>query len=76
MRRVLGWMGKRDAMTDPDPKWLVLAALIQVRDAERERCAGIAQDRHKQWHADMDNCEVCDDESACADIAAAIRRGE
>ena len=54
----------------------VLAALIKVRDAEKERCAVVAQDRHKQWHADMDTCEVCDDESACADIAAAIRKGE
>lgn len=48
--------------------------------AERERCAKIAETRHEIWRFphpdDAQHGEVCDGISACADIAAAIRRGD
>jgi hypothetical protein len=48
---------------------------------EREACAKAAETRHEFWHMphpdDALPFEVCDDVSACADIAAAIRaRGD
>ena len=47
--------------------------------AERERCAKVAETRHERWrmpHPAVANPgEVCDDITACADIAAAIRKG-
>lgn len=48
-----------------------------IAAAERERCARLAEDRHLGWvfpHPDDARPgEVCDDATACADIAAAIR---
>lgn len=46
--------------------------------AERERAARIAEGRHAYWQMphpdDAKDGEVCDDISACRDIAAAIRK--
>ncbi len=44
--------------------------------AERERCAKIALLQHLVWDSQGDDCAVCDDESACVDIAAAIRKDQ
>lgn len=47
-----------------------------ARDMQ-ERAAGVAEDRHEQWRMphpdDARPGEVCDDISACRDIATAIR---
>ena len=47
---------------------------------ERERAAKVALERHKAWETchpdDADFGQVCDDISACADISAAILKGE
>lgn len=55
--------------------YAAVAPLIAA--AERERCARLAEDRHLGWvfpHPDDARPgEVCDDATACADIAAAIR---
>ena len=42
--------------------------------AERERCAVIAENRYLDWTKQGAECSVCDDESACDEIAAAIRK--
>ena len=55
-----------------------VAALVEAaRREEREACAKVAETRHEFWDMkhpdDALPFEVCDDVSACADIAAAIR---
>lgn len=51
----------------------LLAALPHIREA----CARTAEERHKHWRMphpdDAAPFEVCDDVSACRDIATAIR---
>lgn len=62
------------------PEWKV-AGLLNELQSERssliEQCAKIAETRHKRWKLphpdDAKPGEVCDDVSACRDIAAAIR---
>jgi|GEM_PF-6153548 len=53
------------------------ARLASERAAGREEAAKVAETRHEYWHMphpdDAKPFEVCDDVSACADIAAAIR---
>jgi len=57
----------------------ILAAEKRGEEREREACAVTAEERHHSWgtHAQIKGIEVEDDISACAEIAAAIRkRGE
>lgn len=53
------------------------AAREEGAKAERERCAKVAEHRHELWKMphrdDAEPGEVCDDITACADIAQAIR---
>ena len=55
----------------------ILAVAPAIRRAALEEAAGVAEDRHLGWvfpHPDDARPgEVCDDATACADIAAAIR---
>lgn len=68
--------------TSDDARKLLIREIIAavaplIAKAERERCAKVAEDRHLGWifpHPDdAKPGEVCDDATACADIAAAIR---
>ena len=49
----------------------VLARIDAAVLAERARCAAVARNRWQIWAAD-ESCPVCDDVTACKDIAAAI----
>lgn len=55
----------------------VAMALSSAKAEEREACARVAESRHVHWRMphpdDARPFEVCDDETACRDIAAAIR---
>lgn len=58
----------------------MVAAAEAATKRERERAAKVALERHKAWETchpdDADFGQVCDDISACADISAAILKGE
>lgn len=55
----------------------VAMALASAKAEEREACARVAESRHVHWRMphpdDARPFEVCDDETACRDIAVAIR---
>lgn len=64
-----------DAAADEIEK--LLAALQTARHDALEEAALVAEERYNLWHMphpdDARPFEVCDDASACRDIAAAIR---
>ena len=55
----------------------IAAVAPLIAAAEREKCAKVAERRWRDWPGihpdDAKKAEVCDDVTACADIAAAIR---
>lgn len=56
---------------------IIAAVAPLIAAAEREACAKVAERRWRDWPGihpdDAKKGEVCDDVTACADIAAAIR---